>query len=258
MKFRGVEIEFVLKPGPETDLQPPMETEALVIAQEPFRVRIATILRRAAERGEETFEMSGLDNRYPRFPVVGAAKIAAQEVYRVLKGDGRPLRKIIINVQGDGVLALYSKTFEGYIQHLENDLGEEPYYTVDLIIELPEGIVLIERSNPPFGWAFPGGFIDPGEEPRQAAIREAKEETNLDLDNVTEFKTYGEPGRDPRFQTVSTVFIAKGVGQPHFGDDAKGLKIIPYSELLNFKYAFDHKKIIQDYLKKGQFPSLIR
>ncbi|MGE0268829.1 MAG: NUDIX domain-containing protein [Candidatus Omnitrophota bacterium] len=255
MKFRGVDIEFVLKPGPDATVAP-MGTDELVTAQEPFRQRIAAVLKRAAERAEETFEMSGQDNRYPHFPVIGASKIAAQETYRILKEGTCPLKKIIINLQGNKILSLYRDTFEGYIRHLERDLGEEPYYTVDLIIELPQGIVLIERSNPPFGWAFPGGFIDPGEEPKQAAVREAKEETNLDLEDVTEFKTYGQPGRDPRFQTESTVFIARGIGTPLFGDDAKGLKVIPYSELLNFKYAFDHKKIMADYLQLKRRPSV--
>ncbi|MBP9854772.1 MAG: NUDIX hydrolase [Candidatus Omnitrophica bacterium] len=198
--------------------------------------------------------MSGQDNRYIDFPIIGAAKIIAQEVYRLLKngreqaGLFRTLKKIIINIQGEHLLSVFKETFEGYINHLENDLGEEPYYTVDLIIELADGLVLIERSNPPFGWALPGGFIDAGEETRQAAIREAKEETHLDLEDVREFKTYDQPGRDPRFQTSSTVFIAKGKGKPHFGDDAKGLKIIPYAQLLDHKYAFDHKQIITDYL----------
>lgn len=251
MNVRGVNIDIVLVPGTEDLNTAPLEGYDLVKAQDPFRQRVRTMFERAHQRRIEEFELSGLDNRYPDFPIIGAAKIVAQETLRAVKKSAQPFKTISIQVPGERTRELFRKTLEGYIQHIENDLGEEPYYTVDLIIELPEGLVLIERSNPPYGWALPGGFIDPGEEPKEAAVREAKEETNLDLDNVTEFKTYGEPGRDPRFQTVSTVFIAKGVGQPHFGDDAKGLKIIPYSELLNFKYAFDHKKIIQDYLRRG-------
>ena len=78
--------------------------------------------------------------------------------------------------------------------------------------------------------------------------REAKEETDLELLELKQFHTYSEPNRDPRFHTVSTVFIGKGIGKPQFGDDAKGLKIVKYADLRKLKYAFDHGKIIKDYL----------
>ena len=112
---------------------------------------------------------------------------------------------------------------------------------------MDEGIILIERSNPPYGWALPGGFLDYGESLEQAAVREAKEETNMGLENLRQFHTYSKPGRDPRFQTVSTVFIATGKGIPQFGDDAKSLKIVRYDDLSNLDYAFDHKEIIKEY-----------
>ena len=124
-----------------------------------------------------------------------------------------------------------------------------PYLTVDIIIELKEGIVLIERVNPPPGVALPGGFVDYGETLEAAARREAKEETNLTLTHLRQFHTYSDPKRDPRFHTVSTVFIAKGNGAPKSGDDAKAVKIVKYAELLRARYAFDHQRIIKDYLK---------
>jgi 8-oxo-dGTP diphosphatase len=130
-----------------------------------------------------------------------------------------------------------------------DDLGPEPYVTVDVIIEMDNGIILIERSNPPYGWALPGGFLDPGESLEEAAQREAREETHLDLEDLKQFHTYSDPNRDPRFHTISTVFVAKGVGIPQFGDDAKGLKIVKLSDLMDLDYAFDHKDVIQDYLK---------
>lgn len=125
-----------------------------------------------------------------------------------------------------------------------------PFVTVDMIIELPDGIVVIERLNPPYGWALPGGFVDMGESLEDAACREAKEETNLDLKNLQQMHTYSDPKRDPRFHTVSTVFIAKGEGKPQSGDDAKSLKIVPYADVLKIDYAFDHKQIVADYLKR--------
>jgi ADP-ribose pyrophosphatase YjhB (NUDIX family) len=124
-----------------------------------------------------------------------------------------------------------------------------PFVTVDIIIELPEGVIVIERKNPPAGWALPGGFVDIGESIEHAAAREAKEETNLDLEDLRQMHTYSDPKRDPRFHTVSTVFIAKGRGRPQSGDDAKNLKVVPYDQLLNIEYAFDHKQVVKDYLK---------
>jgi 8-oxo-dGTP diphosphatase len=123
-----------------------------------------------------------------------------------------------------------------------------PYVTVDMIIELPDGIVVIERKNPPHGWALPGGFVDIGESIEDAARREAKEETGLDLEALRQMHTYSDPKRDPRFHTISTVFIARGLGKPQSGDDAKNLKIVPFENLLKIEYAFDHKQVIQDYV----------
>ncbi|HQL41289.1 MAG TPA: NUDIX hydrolase [Candidatus Omnitrophota bacterium] len=139
---------------------------------------------------------------------------------------------------------------KGYLSHLLRDLAGEPYVTVDVIIELSQGIVVIERSNPPFGWALPGGFVDKDESLETAVRREAMEETHLKLKDLRQFHTYSDPRRDPRFHTVDTVFIAQGVGVPRSGDDAKDLKIVPYKELLNAAYAFDHKDIIRQYLKQ--------
>lgn len=124
-----------------------------------------------------------------------------------------------------------------------------PFVTVDMIIELPQGMVVIERLNPPYGWALPGGFVDVGESLEDAARREAKEETNLDLVDLRQMHTYSDPQRDPRFHTVSTVIICRGVGIPRSGDDAKNLKIVPYADLLKIDYVFDHKLVIEDYLK---------
>ena len=128
-------------------------------------------------------------------------------------------------------------------------LSGGPYVTVDAIIELAEGIVIIQRSNPPFGWALPGGFVDYGESLEDAVKREAKEETNLDLTKIKQFHTYSNPQRDPRFHTVGTVFIAKAKGKPKAGDDAAGLKVVTRQEILKMQFAFDHKKILEDYFK---------
>ena len=88
-----------------------------------------------------------------------------------------------------------------------------------------------------------------GESLEDAARREAKEETNLELENLRQMHTYSDPKRDPRFHTVSTVFIATGKGVAKSGDDAKNLKIVPCADLLKIDYAFDHKQVVADYLR---------
>jgi len=125
---------------------------------------------------------------------------------------------------------------------------KNPVPTVDIIIEMNNGIVVIERKNEPFGWALPGGFVDYGESVEQAARREAKEETNLELIDMKQFRVYSDPERDPRMHTISVVFIAKGKGVLRANDDAKNAVVVN-PKYMTLKMAFDHKKIIDDYLK---------
>ena len=217
--------------------------------QTTIRRAVAEGLKKAHGLKVKSLAMTGIGGEDGQFPVVGAAKIIIQEIIKYLRTHDTSLREIVICLSDVKIFAEFKKTIEGYVRHLQDDLGWGPYVTVDIIIELKEGIILIERSNPPYGWALPGGFVDYGESLEHAAVREAKEETNVDLENLKQFHTYSDPNRDPRFPTISTVFIGRGQGKPQFGDDAKGLKIVPYKELLKLDYAFDHKKIIQDYLK---------
>ena len=121
-----------------------------------------------------------------------------------------------------------------------------PIITVDVIIETGGGIVLIDRKNPPFGWAIPGGFVDYGETIEDAVRREAKEETDLDIDNVRQFHTYSDPTRDLRHHTVTVMFIATASGTPKAGDDA-GQAGIFTRETLPEDIAFDHRQILEDY-----------
>ena len=125
-----------------------------------------------------------------------------------------------------------------------------PVPTVDIIIELPGNrIVLIERRNPPYGWALPGGFVDYGESLEQAAVREAKEETGLDVVLTRQLHTYSDPGRDTRFHTITTVFVASSHGIPQAGDDAKNLAVFETTSLPD-RMAFDHRQILDDYVNK--------
>lgn len=121
-----------------------------------------------------------------------------------------------------------------------------PVPTVDIIISYQGGIVLIERKNPPPGWALPGGFVDYGESLETAAVREALEETNLAVELTGQFHTYSDPGRDPRQHTISTVFTALGRGLLKAGDDA-AKAMVYQSDNLPEEIAFDHRRILADY-----------
>jgi len=119
--------------------------------------------------------------------------------------------------------------------------------TVDIIIEYKGGIVIIKRKNSPKGWALPGGFVDFGETMEKAAVREAKEETNLKVKLVSQLATYSDPKRDPRGHTIATAFIANGSGTLKGQDDAKLAKVFLLNKIPKLK--FDHNKIISDYKK---------
>jgi len=134
-----------------------------------------------------------------------------------------------------------------------------PLLTVDIIIRYKDGIVLIERKNPPPGWALPGGFVDVGESIENAAIREAKEETSLDVTLIEQFHVYSKPGRDPRFHTVSVIFIGEGKGELKGQDDARHADVF-HKDALPEIIAFDHRDIILhyfNYLKTGKKPGLL-
>lgn len=134
---------------------------------------------------------------------------------------------------------------------------KNPKPTVDILIELGDGkLVFVERKNPPHGLALPGGYVDEGEWIADAALREAKEETGLDVELVELFHVYSDPARDPRSHTVSTVFIARGHGEPVGGDDAARC-ITCTPEHLPAPLVFDHGRMVADYVaykRTGQRP----
>lgn len=123
-----------------------------------------------------------------------------------------------------------------------------PFPTVDIIIEMDNGIVLIERRNEPFGWALPGGFVDYGESLEAAAAREAYEETSLEIENIRLMGCYSDPERDERMHTISTVYIAKALGIPRAADDAINIAVYRLDSLPE-QLCFDHNKILADYAK---------
>ena len=122
-----------------------------------------------------------------------------------------------------------------------------PALTVDVIIEVASGgIVLVRRRNPPNGWALPGGFVDRGETLEQAAVREAREETGLEVSLQRQMHAYSDPARDARGHTVSVVFVASADGIPAAASDAADAATFSAEELPE-RLAFDHGKILRDY-----------
>jgi 8-oxo-dGTP diphosphatase len=131
-----------------------------------------------------------------------------------------------------------------------------PPIAADVIAEIGDRIILIERKNFPFGWALPGGFVEFGETVELAAIREAKEETSLDVELRALLGVYSRPERDPRGQTITVVYVGRASGMPNAQDDAKGIALFPPDQP-PAPLAFDHAAILADYLRflrEGKFP----
>jgi 8-oxo-dGTP diphosphatase len=132
-----------------------------------------------------------------------------------------------------------------------------PPIAADIIAEIGERIVLIERKNFPPGWALPGGFVDFGETVEDAAVREAREEISLEVKIRALLGVYSRPDRDPRGQTITVVYVARAEGMPRADDDAANAALVdprnPPAPL-----AFDHAEILRDYVRfldTGEFPA---
>jgi 8-oxo-dGTP diphosphatase len=148
---------------------------------------------------------------------------------------------------------------------MNKNLADNVFATVDIIIEHPDGVIIIERKNKPFGPALVGGFINKNEFAYAAAIRESMEEVSVNVELTEQFYTYSGPKRDSRVSAVSVVFIAKTIENPVAADDAKEVSIASIDQLAAMAnagtFVFDHNEIIKDYLnfkKTGQRPGPLR
>lgn len=124
-----------------------------------------------------------------------------------------------------------------------------PFPTADAVVIREGRVLLIRRAAPPAGWALPGGFIDYGESAETAARRELAEETSLHARELSLLGVYSDPGRDPRFHTLTVVFLAEADGEPRAGDDAAAVHWFPLDQLPP-DIAFDHRRIISDAVRK--------
>ncbi|HVN63390.1 MAG TPA: NUDIX hydrolase [Candidatus Binataceae bacterium] len=127
----------------------------------------------------------------------------------------------------------------------------------DVIAEVGGKIVLIERRNFPLGWAIPGGFVEPGETVEQAAVREAREEICLDVELRALLGVYSRPGRDPRGQTITVVYVGRASGAPRGADDARHAELFDPRKL-PAPLAFDHAEVLAGYVRfldSGEFPA---
>lgn len=223
-------------------------------SEELVRRGIANILKCCQENKIASVAFPALGCEHGDIPYEVSSKIMAQELFRYLREYETPsLKKIVIGLHSEDVLDIFNKNVVGYLSHISQKLGKGPFLTVDGIVHYQDGIVLIERSNPPFGWAFPGGFVDYNESVEQAVAREVKEETGLELTDIEQFKVFSAPGSDPRFHTVSVVFSGKGQGELAAASDAKGAQVFKPNEIPP-ELAFDHRVILDEYLRKNNLP----
>jgi len=180
-----------------------------------------------------------------------SSKVIAQEIFRYIKdvpfGKSPHVTSIVVAVSDEETKKVFTKNIEGYIAYMSFKGLQGPYLTVDGIVEYDGGIVLIERTNPPLGYALPGGFVDYGETVEMAVVREIKEETNLELSAVQLLCVTSDPKRDARFHTVSVVYYGTGSGKLQAGDDACAAKVWPL-DALPAEIAFDHRQLIERYI----------
>ena len=252
VNVRGVEIEVAsVAPGetgadvaaaPALPTGPPAD-EATV------RSACAAAIAGAAGSGAASVALPAYGVGAGMTPVI-SGKILVQEAVRAARAGATSIRRIVLCCPDPGARDAFRRTVNGYLRHLLEVLIWGPFVTVDAIIEVPAGIVVIRRSNPPLGFALPGGFVDYGETLEAAVRREAMEETGLELLDVAQFHTYSDPARDPRFHAVSTVFTARADGTPRAGDDAADARVVTVEEARGLSFAFDHGQVLADWLAR--------
>ena len=216
--------------------------------QEIIRRATRSALEITKEKDIKSLAFCALGCGVGKFPIDKAARIMLEEVIHYAQWNHN-LKKVYFVLYTDEIFKVFSDIVtERFVRTMEK-MTNNPIPTVDIIIDNGEGIVLIERKNPPFGWALPGGFCELGESVETGAFREAEEETGLKVENLKQFHVYSNPKRDPRFHTISVVFTATTDKEPKADSDAKDAKFF-LKDNLPKEIVFDHKQIIEDYFRK--------
>ena len=255
MNVRGVEIEVARAAAKDARADMIVsEQEAAAAAgarpdEHSVRAACAGILEKARVGGALSLALPAIGLDAGMSPVT-SGKIMVQEAIRAARSGTSGLTRIVLCCPRENDFPLFSKTVNGYLRHFVDVLIWGPFVTVDAIIETAGGLVLIKRSNPPLGYALPGGFVDYGESLEDAVRREAREETGLELLDLAQFHTYSDPARDPRFHTITTVFSARADGTPRAGDDAADVRLVRGQEIDGLSFAFDHRQVVRDWLER--------
>jgi len=264
MNVRGVEIEVSRLSAADASAEMAIEgTDPAAASRGPateqtVRDAFARGLLEAQVRSFASVALGAAEAGHGELTFIAAAKIMVQEAIRVARDGASALKRIVLCCPDESGFDIFSRTVTGYVNHFLNVLLWGPFSTVDAIIEVSAGIVLVQRKNPPLGFALPGGFVDYGESLEEAVVREAREETSLDLLDLEQFHTYSQPGRDARFHTITTVFTARAEGTPRAGDDAASIRTVTASEMESVRFAFDHRQVLQDYLTRKAGPTTVR
>ena len=227
-----------------------MNKAGFIINEDIIRTSAKASLDCAQKNKMSSIAFSALGCGPDGYSYEASSKIMAQEVFRYIRDEKTPtLKEINFVLETEESFNVFEKNVRRYLEYITKKLSQGPFITVDGIVEYDDGIVLIERSNPPLGWALPGGFVDYGESVEAAVVREIKEEITLDLVDFKLFKVCSDPNRDPRFHTVTIVFTGKGKGVLKADSDAKGAKVFKLDSLPE-KMAFDHREVIEEYIEK--------
>lgn len=217
-----------------------------------IRKAARNVLLKAKEKNVSSLAIPALGCGLGGFSFEVSSKIMAQEIFKFVHFDTPgSVEKITFALFSDEAVEAFESNVKNYIEYIYQKIQKGPFITVDGIIPMGDGIILIERSNPPSGWALPGGFVDWGETVEEAVKREVKEETNIDTGKLEFFGVYSSADRDPRFHTVSCVYIIEPKNKDFkASSDAKNIALYSKEQLKSIKIAFDHREIIEKFFEK--------